>query len=168
MKINFYIFVISSVFISCSNSKSTFKSGALDYLEYKSKNFNKQLKDDYLFSEDELTILDHILIKNFIEKSERKKKFVRIDLATSTIKNPVNQNNYGLFIFSSSEPYPNFFFLRTEHNIVYFKCDRRDKYESILKESSKIEDSIKINIISFIEDRCLNGDMLSWMNGRVF
>lgn len=164
----YYIIILSFVFISCSNNKNTVNGVTFSYKKFKSTAFKKQLKEDYLFSNIEINSLIKITEKNFIENHGIKKKLVRIYLATSDNNMTINQNMLGLYVFTSAKHYPNFLFLITENDIVYFKCDEKSMYQSVLEKSYKIDDSIKINISKFIESRCLNDDKMSWTTGRLF
>lgn len=166
MKVNFSVILSSIMFISCSLSKDKTSDVKLAYSEYRSKKFRNELKKKYHFSENEINSLINLTDKNFIENG--KKKLVRISASHANFPKIVNQNYYGLFEFNSSEPYPNFFFLRTENSIVYFNCNDKEMYRDVLTKSLKINDSVKSNINSFITNRCLKYNNMNWINGRVF
>lgn len=166
MKLNFVLLLITITLTSCSVSKNKTRGEALKYSEYRSSTFKEKLKKEYQFSENEINTLINLTDKNFTQNSDR--KFVLINAVYSNDNAVLNQQNLGLYIFSSSEPYPNFYFLRTENSIVYFRCNEKEKYHDVLMKSVKINDSIKTNIITFISDSCSKGNEMDWMNGRKF
>lgn len=166
------------LFVGCSTPKNTYSykdlpNKAIAYTEEVSclLNFSKEeyasynafdcLHFKYNFSRDEYRQIKSIL-KFHLKRTSFKHTYISISEVTNGTTSLYNANYFGLFELSTLNKGPNFYFLRTERGLFFFKCNKVEKYESIL-ENSTLDNSLRTAILNFIDKRCSGGGML-WYN----